>query len=376
VPTIASSKNQLPVLVWIYGGAYAIGFSGRYLYGPKYLVRHEVILVTVNYRLGPYGFMCLDTPEVPGNQGLKDQLLALKWIKNNIKAFGGDPNKITIFGQSAGGSSVDFLLMYTEDKLFDRVILQSGTSLLPLNSYNHHKDAPQLIAARLGFVTSDMNDAISFLASVDPSLVIAASSELGLHYRPCVEQQYEGVEGLILESWVTKTQIPKIKRMPILIGYTDDEFLVNYLNKPQSFFENLDVFNDLLSGRFNTEDSDFAELKEIVRHFYIGDGDISESKKFELGNFESDFIFIHPTYRTISRYLANNAGNVYHYVFSYTGSRNLVKRRHNVTEGGAVHSDEIGYLFDISFFDETPTHEDQLVIDRITTIWTNFAKFG
>ncbi|KOB73567.1 Uncharacterized protein OBRU01_10551 [Operophtera brumata] len=131
VPNTASSQERLPVLVWIYGGGFSIGFSGRHLYGPGYLVRHDIILVTLNYRLGPYGFMCLDNPAVPGNQGLKDQRIALKWVKDNIEAFGGDANKITIFGESAGASSVDLHLYYQEERLFEQVIMQSGSALSP-----------------------------------------------------------------------------------------------------------------------------------------------------------------------------------------------------------------------------------------------------
>lgn len=77
VPNKASSEKKLPVLVWIPGGGFTIGFGNRYLYGPKYLIRHDVVVVSINYRLGPYGFMCLDTPGVPGNQGLKDQVLLI-----------------------------------------------------------------------------------------------------------------------------------------------------------------------------------------------------------------------------------------------------------------------------------------------------------
>lgn len=117
VPNTASSKNNLPVLVWIYGGRFNRGFSGRYLYGPSNLVRHDIILVTLNYRLGPYGFMCLDNPEVLGNQGLKDQQIAIKWVNDNIDAFGGDANKITLFGESAGAASVGMHL-HQEEGLF------------------------------------------------------------------------------------------------------------------------------------------------------------------------------------------------------------------------------------------------------------------
>ncbi|KOB58243.1 Carboxyl/choline esterase [Operophtera brumata] len=193
VPNTANSQNRLPVLVWIYGGGFGIGAGGRYLYGPSYLVRHDIILVTINYRLGPYGFMCLNNPAVPGNQGLKDQRIALKWIKDNIKAFGGDANKITIFGESAGAASEDLHLYYQDQKLFDQVIMQSGNALCPWAVEEPEESSSFSLADHLGFETYDKNEALSFLSTVDTKLVIAASTELNLTFRPCVENDFIGV---------------------------------------------------------------------------------------------------------------------------------------------------------------------------------------
>ncbi|POI21626.1 hypothetical protein CIB84_014627, partial [Bambusicola thoracicus] len=106
-------STNLPVMVWIYGGAFLLGgsqganFLDNYLYdGEEIAVRGNVIVVTLNYRVGPLGFLSTGDPNMPGNYGLKDQHMAIAWVKRNIKAFGGDPDNITIFGESAGGASV------------------------------------------------------------------------------------------------------------------------------------------------------------------------------------------------------------------------------------------------------------------------------
>ena len=93
-------------MVWIHGGAFIFGSSSSHLYGANYLLDKDVILVAMNYRLGIFGFLSTGDSIAPGNFGLKDQVLALQWVQKNIKAFGGDPNKVTIFGESAGGVSV------------------------------------------------------------------------------------------------------------------------------------------------------------------------------------------------------------------------------------------------------------------------------
>ena len=93
-------------MVWIHGGAFTSGNGSSTTYGPEFLLDKEIIYVSINYRLGIFGFLSTGDKIAPGNFGLKDQVLALKWVQKNIKAFGGDPKKVTIFGQSAGGVSV------------------------------------------------------------------------------------------------------------------------------------------------------------------------------------------------------------------------------------------------------------------------------
>ncbi|CAG9795466.1 unnamed protein product [Diatraea saccharalis] len=126
------SEGLLPVMVYIHGGCFYEGSGTRYLYGGDYFTEHGVVFVGINYRLSVEGFLCLGIKEAPGNTGLRDQIAALKWIKNNIKAFGGDPDKVTVFGESAGAASVSYLIVSPAAKgLFHKVILQSGSSVTP-----------------------------------------------------------------------------------------------------------------------------------------------------------------------------------------------------------------------------------------------------
>ena len=119
-----NSGTKYPVMFWIYGGGFWVGDGTFYTYGPQPLMNKDVILVTINYRLGRFGFLALDDSEVSGNAGMMDQNLALKWVQNNIGRFGGDPDSVTIFGESAGSLSValhvsiECLLHYNERQLF------------------------------------------------------------------------------------------------------------------------------------------------------------------------------------------------------------------------------------------------------------------
>lgn len=376
VPKSASSQNRMPVLVWNHGGGFEGGSKSRFSYGPKFLVRHEIILVAINYRLGPYGFMCLGTPEVPGNQGLKDQLLALRWINDNIHAFGDDTNKITIMGESAGAMSIDLHLHSAQDKIFSSVILQSGVSSLPGLIRDPRPELSLQLAEKLGLLTEDVSQSVIFLASVDPHLVIAAASSMDFgSFFPCIEKQFDDVDSFMFD-YPVNTDVDAVANMPVLIGFNNKEGLGNYANEDDEYFETQgNLFADLLKNGFHFDNDRLAEMEALVRNFYIGDEKISEKVKMNIVDMQSDFCFNHPIVRAVAKYLENRVNNIFHYVFSYKGRRNIMSEIANITIEGAAHADELGYLFDFYHWQEKPEPTDQLVIDRMTTMWANFVKY-
>lgn len=129
VPQNQSSNSKLPVLVHIHGGAFMWGHGNSYT-SPLFLMDHNVIFVTFNYRLGVLGFLSTEDDVVPGNMGLKDQVLALKWVQKNIKSFGGNSDSVTLFGLSAGGGSTHIHYFSDMSKgLFHRGFAQSGVAI-------------------------------------------------------------------------------------------------------------------------------------------------------------------------------------------------------------------------------------------------------
>ncbi|XP_070551709.1 acetylcholinesterase-like [Ptychodera flava] len=126
-----SQSESLPVMVWIHGGSFITGSGSSYDCLALSAIG-EVVIVTINYRLGALGFLLTGDEHATGNYGLLDQIAALQWVQNNIAAFGGDANRVTIFGESAGSMSVDLLLFSPlAEGLFQRAIMQSGTSSWP-----------------------------------------------------------------------------------------------------------------------------------------------------------------------------------------------------------------------------------------------------
>ena len=108
-PNIDGKKR--PVMVYLHGGAFVMGGGASYFFGPNYLIEHDVLLVTLNYRLGAFGFLATDDKAAGGNMALLDQITALKWVKKHIEKFGGDPSQVTIFGEDSGAAMASILLL-------------------------------------------------------------------------------------------------------------------------------------------------------------------------------------------------------------------------------------------------------------------------
>lgn len=132
---VLKPKELKPVLVYLHpGGFYILSSQSKNIAGPEYLMERDVVLVTLNYRLGTLGFLATGTPEAPGNNGLKDQVMALRWIRDNIEHFGGDPNSVTIMGYSAGGVSVSLHMISPMSRgLFHRAIVMSAAATAQWN---------------------------------------------------------------------------------------------------------------------------------------------------------------------------------------------------------------------------------------------------
>ncbi|XP_041981445.1 acetylcholinesterase-like [Aricia agestis] len=362
------------VYVYIFGGKHDHGRSQRDLYGPKYLVRHDVIVVTFNYRLGPYGFMCMDIPEIPGNQGLWDQYKAIKWVRDNIQAFGGNPQRITIGGHSSGAMTADMHLLTKQPRLFQQAILQSGSATIPGFVRPSDKTALIDIAEKIGFKTNDTYAALSFLAKADPETVIKTTAKYEYEWASCVEKEFDGVVPYIDENPELSEGI-NIDGLNILSGFTERECIYTLYSPSYAFLlKSEDILRSDLGFKFNLQNH--SNVLDIIKHFYLGDHANGEINKYEVVDFLTDFDFVYPLQRQLIKYAKHKDTNVYQYLFSYEGHLNRMKRYYNITEPGTTHSDELGYIFTIDFLPDVPNTDDQHKIDQITTLWTNFMKYG
>jgi para-nitrobenzyl esterase len=338
-----------PVMVWFDGGGFVAGTGARAATDGEAYARRGVVLVTVNYRVGVFGYLAhpLLTAESPhgasGNYGFLDQLAALQWVRDEIAAFGGDPARVTAFGESAGGASVALLLVSPLARgLVDRVIMQSPGSFRPL--------CPLADAERAGLVIGDDLDAMRAIPAAD---LLAMNAKIN-----------PAVRGLT---------IPRPLR-PIIDGYAVDRDEVDafvsgaFAALPAIVGSNADEGGYFATGiPVGTVDELRAYLAANFPHavddvWTTYGTDDPRAVKRALGDVFGDAQFSYGA-RGLARSIAPRQPHTYRYVFTHNGA---------LTQPRPVHADDIPYVFGNGAFDAN----DRIVSDAIMSAWVNFAATG
>ncbi|XP_056641583.1 uncharacterized protein LOC130448317 [Diorhabda sublineata] len=373
-------NNKLPVLVWIYGGAFYSGSVDFDDHSPDYLVDEDILIVGVHYRVGIWGFISTGDLVSPGNNGIRDQILALKWIKENIQYFGGDPNRITIWGQSAGAASVAYLLQTEQTQgLFHGAILNSGSSLSAWALSKQVPAAVTNVAKKFKVSTASSTTIVEGLKQIDAAqLQTAAASVMqrllvlsnplqGLVFTPVIEPDHPNA--VITGQSHQLLKEGKFHNVPILTGYNSLEGYVDDL--PTIFrlwISKYDLNNALLvPDDMNSKTTGRLYLGSKIKMNYFSLFPISITST-RLMRFVADSQMEKPILEAINLYSAHT--NVYAYHFSYEGP---LYGRTNRTVHGVGHTEELGYLFDLG---HSGSEADYLTRDRLVRLWTNFCKYG
>uniref|UniRef100_A0A6P7G6U5 Carboxylic ester hydrolase n=1 Tax=Diabrotica virgifera virgifera TaxID=50390 RepID=A0A6P7G6U5_DIAVI len=235
-PVKPSSGASLPVYFFIPGGAF-VSLSGQISYlDPEYLVDFDIIIVTFNYRLGSFGFLTTLDETIPGNLGLKDQLLALKWTHDHIHQFGGDSDKITVGGQSAGSMSAGFHLLSRATKgLYRGIIQESGSSISSVFYPTNDRELAFEFGKALNssFTSTDSRDLLELLQQASYSDLLALNSKFtsgatagfmnGLTFKPVIEDDND--DAFITEPMHAALLDGRFNLVPVLIGFNSEESL-------------------------------------------------------------------------------------------------------------------------------------------------------
>ncbi|XP_068084708.1 juvenile hormone esterase isoform X2 [Anabrus simplex] len=383
-------------MVWIHGGGFVFGSGNTDFHGPDYLVDEGVIVVTFNYRLGILGFLCLNDPAAPGNVGLKDQVAALRWVQKNISKFGGDPNNVTIFGESAGGGSVHFHMLSPMSKgLFSRAIAQSGSAINPWAIGKDPRERAFRVAEKLGYTGKHPEELVQFLQGINDMILIKAANEHGLTkeerdavmslaFTPSLEVEAEGVERFLPASPMELLEEGRYHDVPYMTGVTEKEgiviFMLTELNKPE-IVEKLEqnFAKIVLPGvRLPKNYKKTDEVVRKVRQFYMNDKPLTKDTLPGFIDLCSELMFTKGIHATVKKMAQLAKAPLYYYQFSYDGQLNFLKKLRHINYPGASHADEIGYLFnpEVLNTEVQPNSKDALLRARMVKLWTNFAKTG
>ena len=369
--TPANDSEKRPVMVWIHGGAFIYGSSSRRLYDGLHLVqRGNVVVVTINYRLGPFANFFI--PGAKANAGMLDQILALEWVKDNIGYFGGDTENVTIFGESAGAFSVCALMVMPKAKgLFNRVIAQSGAAHpLGLRKSVLKRSSEELMSELN--LKPDQIDTFRKLPWVD---IIKATHRLNR------KAASRGIR-LSFSPYIDGDTIPHHPLKAINEGYAKDIELIIGSNFEESKFNHLVFPNfkpaDLnnLSKRMNgqlrlTIEKDY-DLDNIINTYRTSreKNKLPAEPQDILDAFNTDNTFRIPAIK-FAEAQSKHQKNTYMYLFSW--------RLPNIY--GAMHGLEIGFIFNRFFNVDIPTlpkksEETETLSKNMMDSWIRFARTG
>lgn len=354
------AEAGLPVMVYIHGGSFLTGSAAKRVYDGSYLAERGVIVVTINYRLGVFGFFChpgladASTGGSYGNYGLLDQIAAIKWVKENIKGFGGNPDNITIFGESAGAVSVLTLMSSTlSEGLFQGAIAQSGAIPFGLKT---SQDACQLWARMASKIGVD-----DFGTSLDELKLM--NWEQILKMNPSNDGNMPAkstLDLLCLDGYLLKSQPLDVfikgdqAKVPLIVGSNSDEMGISSSGGPDT----LEDYKARLGRYFP------GFVAKIIEHYPFDEATPGRAYMSAIG----DVTFTYSS--RLTSILHSQAGNaVYNYIFAYAGK---LLRSAGI---GAFHASDLLYVFGIVDTPAFPSDERE-VARLMADYWSSFSKTG
>ncbi|GAB1859691.1 Carboxylic ester hydrolase [Camponotus japonicus] len=383
-----TEKISMPVLFWIHGGAFQFG-SGM-LYKATYLMDSNVILVTINYRLGPMGFLSTEDEVVPGNMGLKDQNMALRWVSQNIDSFGGDPNGITLIGQSSGGASVHYhYLSPMSVGLFRGGMSFSGTAFDCWAQTQSSLEKTKKLSALMGCPTTTSKDMIDCLRYRPARDIVQATSKFMYFFHNPPNPFGPVVEKVGSDTpFIDKTPVEivnngDVQDLPWVTSvvsqeglYPVAEFIAD--NKAlKQLNDNWDVLGPrLLYFYYTIPEKDHVEIARLIKQHYFDTKPIDQTTTKQLIQMTSDRFFFVNSKEAALMQAKVNQNPVWYSYFSYRGNHSLSEYLSGTTKNyGVCHGDDIAYILDTPWVDPTTTQRDRdmqkVLIDNCVSFATN-----
>lgn len=377
------SKLKLSTMVWIYGGSLTSGTSTLTLYDGSWLAASkDVIVASFNYRLGPFGFLYLDEKLAPGNMGLLDQNMALKWLNKNINIFGGDPSKITLFGESAGSVSVSYQVVSPlSQKLFRNAIMMSGTLIAgwAMLSKQENIRRAKIMCNALKCPISSRRDMLNCLIKANATDITNAQWNVLVRY-------FDLSFGPVIDGYflpdnshqTVRDYINNDTKKDILLGFVKNEgtYFLTYGFK-KNFKPNGEIALDASSyerivGTIVKPDDINSLQLDSISYLYGLSSLTNDTEKYThiLESVVGDREFKCPTIEFAMA--MSQFANVYMYSLEHRSSVNPWPKWM-----GVMHGYDIEFVFARALSGtKNYTTEERTLTDRMTGFWANFSKSG
>ncbi|XP_012516028.1 PREDICTED: cocaine esterase [Propithecus coquereli] len=368
-PAHAHEGSHLPVMVWIHGGGLVVGMASMYD-GSMLAAFEDVVVVTIQYRLGILGFFSTGDKHATGNWGYLDQVAALRWVQQNIAHFGGSPDRVTIFGESAGGISVSsHVLSPMSQGLFHGAIMESGVAWMP------------------GFITnsSDMTSRmvanLSVCDRVDSEALVGCLRGKSEEEILAINKAFPIISGVVDGAFLPRhpqelLASADFQPVPSIIGINNDEYGW-IVPKFFGFYDtqremDREAWEDVLQKTFKLMALPH-ELGDLLMEEYVGDSKDPQALQAQYQELMADSIFVIPALRVAHSQCSR--APVYFYEFQHRPSFFKDVRPPHVK---ADHGDEIFFLLGTSYWGKhiELTEEEELLSRRMMKYWANFARNG
>lgn len=372
-PESAAQEDQLPVLVWIHGGGLTVGAASHYD-GSSLAAYENLVVVIIQYRLGILGFLSTGDEHAQGNWGFLDQLMALRWVQDNIDMFGGDPQSVTIAGESAGGISASILSLSPLAKgLFQKAIFQSGVATLGSYTTHHPLTNAKIIANMTGCARTTTEEMVSCIKAMSKAQLVDAAKK---------SQIYLGavVDGVFLTNSAEELlRNQEVMKIPVMLGITNHEFgwiLPQAFGPPgweqgmkkEAVMAVMNMFNPTGASAANS----------LIAEEYLQNAQSPEDVRDRFTEVIGDLLMTLPVVG-VAGFLSDAAVPVYLYEFAYRAELFKETRPSFVK---ADHADDVGFVFGACFWDGSIkvignyTKDEENLCRTMMTYWANFARSG
>ncbi|XP_041969339.1 esterase FE4-like [Aricia agestis] len=353
--------RALPVLVHVHGGGFLKGWG--FHDAPSRLIRQAIVVVSFNYRLGAFGFLCLGTRSIPGNVGLKDQVAALQWVKRNIASFGGDPSEVTVYGTGSGAACVELLVLAgAAGNLFKRAILENGSALSPSTMSRDPLTAAYDSARALGYGCDRIRKELEkFYSNLSPGQL----SNLSRIFVPCVERVSS--RSLLHEDpWeVVKEGKFHHVSMMMVYGMAEETALIV---EEEGVYKPPEDFSDLIPHNIEVDSTDHRDvITKFIKEFYFEENTMNSNSVESYVDYVNDIFLRYPLVKSAVHHAFGSNLTIYLMNFSFKSrGPNLSTNKKKGTQYQSV----------LHFLSKDTLDEDESVAVALTTLWSNFIKLG